>query len=111
MLVGDMVADMAGTLAHMPRRLMFEEDTMVLLFAVGVVTSLLDTRSATRAIQGAHIMLLAAVTGEVIGHIRTADIRGTAWAIMAWAMAILTMAIHTMVITHIILTDTDTGPI
>ena len=68
--------------------------------------------------QGAHIMPLAAVAGEVTGHIRTTDIRGSALAIMAWVIAIPTMAITVTVpvggtvrITHIILTDTDTGPI
>jgi hypothetical protein len=115
-VMADIAVVMAGTVADMPRRPMFEVDTMVLLFAVGVVTTLLDTRGATRAVQGAHIMPLAAVTGEVTGHIRTTDIRGS--AIMAWAIPIHTMAIMVTVpvggtirITHIILTDTDTGPI
>jgi NAD(P)-dependent dehydrogenase (short-subunit alcohol dehydrogenase family) len=117
-LMADIAVAMAGTLAGMPLRPMFEEDTMALLFAAGVVIALLETRAATRAMQGAHIMPLAAVTGEVTGHIRTTDIRGRAWVIMAWAMAIHTMAITvtgpvggTFRITHIILTDTDTGPI
>jgi hypothetical protein len=117
-VMADIAVAMAGTLSDMPRRPMFEEDTMALVFAAGVVTTLLDTRAATRAMQGAHIMPQAAVTGEVIGHIRTTDIRGPAWAIMAWAIAIHTMAITvtapvggTIRITHIILTDTDTGPI
>jgi hypothetical protein len=117
-VMADIAAAMAGTLADMPRRPMFEEDTMVLLFAAGVVTTLLDTRAATRAMQGAHIMPLARVAGEVTGHIRTMDIRGSAWGIMAWAIAIHTMAITVTVpvggtirITHIILTDTDTRPI
>jgi hypothetical protein len=122
MPVEDMAAEiavaMAGTVADMPRRPMFEEDTMLLVFAVGVVSTLLDTRAAMRVTQGAHIMLVAGVTGEVTGHIRTTDIRGSAWAIMAWAIAIHTMAITVTVpvggtirITHIFLTDTDTGPI
>ena len=117
-VMADIAAAMAGTVADMPRRPMFGEDTMVLLFAAGVVTTLLDTRAATRAMQGAHIMPLAAVAGEVTGHIRTTDIRGSAWGIMAWAIAIHTMAITVTVpvggtirITHIILTDTDTRPI
>jgi hypothetical protein len=112
------MADIAVPVAGMPPRPMFEVDTMVLLFAAGVVIALLETRAATRAMQGAHIMPLAAVTGEVTGHIRTTDIRGPAWAITVWAMAIHTMAITvtgpvdgTLRITHIILTDTDTGPI
>jgi hypothetical protein len=113
-VMADIAAAMPGTVADMPRRLMFGEDTMVLLFAAGVVTTLLDTR----AMQGAHIMSLAAVAGEVTGHIRTTDIRGSALAIMARAIAIRTMAITVTVpvggtirITHIIRTDTDTGPI
>jgi hypothetical protein len=117
-VMADIAVAMAGTVADMPRRPMFGEDTMVLLFAAGVVTTLLDTRAATRAMQGAHIMPLAAVAGEVTGHIRTTDIRGSAWGIMAWAIAIHTMAITVTVpvggtirITHIILTDTDTRPI
>jgi hypothetical protein len=120
-VLADIGVAMAGTVADMPRRLMFEEDTMVLLFAAGVVTSLPDTLAATRVMQAAHIMPLAAVAGEVgevTGHIHPTDIRGPAWAIMAWAIAIHTMAITvtaplggTVRITHIILTDTDTGPI
>jgi len=126
-VMADLAAAIAGTVADMPRRPMFGEDTMVLLFAAGVVTTLLDTRAATRAMRDAHIMLLAgvageaalagevAVAGEVTGHIRTTDIRGSAWGIMAWAIAIHTMATTVTVpvggtvrITHIILTDTDT---
>jgi hypothetical protein len=135
-VMADSAAAMAGTLADMPRRPMFEEDIMVLLFAVGVVSTLLDTRAATRAMQGAHTMPLAAVAGgaaaageaavageaalagEVTGHIRTTDIRNSAWGIMAWAIVIHTMAITVTVpiggtvrITHIILTDTDTRSI
>jgi len=122
--MADIAAAMVGTVADMPRRHMFGEDTMVLLFAAGVVPTLLDTRAATRGTRGAHIMPLAAVAGEVAmagevtGHIRTTDIRGSAWGIMAWAIAIHTMAITVTVpvggtirITHIILTDTDTRPI
>jgi hypothetical protein len=112
------MADIAVAMADMPQRPTFEEDTMLLVFAAGVVTALLNTRAATRAMQGAHIMSPAAVTGEVTGRIRTTDIRGPALAITVWAIAIHTMAITvtaplggTVRITHIILTDTDTGPI
>lgn len=107
----------AGTLGDMPRRPMFEEDTKLLVFAAGVVTTLLDSRAATRGMQGAHIMPQVAVVGEVAvagevtGHIRTTGIRDPAWAIMASAMAIHTMAITVIRITHTILTDTDTRPI
>src|SRR5881409_3660405 len=109
-VMADIAVAMAGTVADMPRRPMFGEDTMVLLFAAGVVTTLLDTRAATRAMQGAHIMPLAAVGGEVTGHIRTTGIPGS--GITVWAIAIHTMAITvtapvggTIRITHIILTD------
>jgi len=123
--MADSAAVMAGTLADMPRRPMFEEDIMVLLFAVGVVSTLLDTRAATRAVQGAHTMPLAAVAGgaaaageaavagEVTGHIRTTDIHDSAWAIVIHTMAItVTVPIGgTVRITHIIPTDTDTRSI
>src|SRR5437016_1546878 len=117
-VMADIAAAMAGTVADMPRRPMFGEDTMVLLFAAAEVSTSLDTHAASRAVQGAHIMPLAAVAGEVTGHIRTTDIRGSAWAIMTRAIAIHTMAITVTVpvggtvrITHIILTDTDTRSI
>src|SRR5437867_317357 len=117
-VTADIAVAMAGMLSNMPRPGILRADTMVLLFAAGVVTTLLDTRAATRPTQGAHIMPLAAVAGEVTGHIRTTDIRGSAWGIMAWAITIHTMAITVTVpvggtirITHIFLTDTDTGPI
>ena len=116
--MADIPVPMPGTVADTPRRPMFEEDTKLLVFAAGVVISLLGGRAATHAMQAAHIMPLAAVAGEVTGHIRTTDIRDPALAIMAWAIAIHTMAITvtapvvgTVRITHIILTDTDTGPI
>jgi hypothetical protein len=117
-VMADLAVAMAGTLAGMPQRPMFEVDTMLLVFAAGVVTTLLDMRTASRVMQGAHIMPLAAAAGEVIGRIRTTDIRGPAWAITVWAIAIHTTAITvtaplggTVRITHIILTGTDTGPI
>ena len=90
MPVEDMAAVMAdiamaipGTVADMPRRLMFEEETMALVFAGGVVTTLLGRRAAMRVMQGANIMPLAAAAGELTGQIRTTNIRVTAWAIMA----------------------------
>jgi hypothetical protein len=115
-VMADIAVAMAGTLADMPRRPMFGEDIMVLLFAAGVVTSLLDTRAASRAMRSAHIMPLAVALGEVTGHIRTMGIPGS--VITVWALAIRTMAITvtapvggTIRIIRIILTDTDTRPI
>jgi hypothetical protein len=105
-VMADIAVAMAGTLADMPRWPMFEEDTKLLVLAAGAVTTLLDSRAATRDMQGAHIMPPAAATGEVTGHIRTTDIRGPAWAITVTAPVGGTVRT-----THIILTDTDTGPI
>ncbi len=87
-VMADIAVAMPGTVADMPRQPMFGEETMVLLFAAGVVTTLLDTGAGSRAMQGAHIMPLEAVAGEAVagevtGHIRTTDIRGSAWGIMA----------------------------
>jgi len=132
MPVEDMAAVMAdiamaipGTVADMPRRLMFEEETMALVFAGGVVTTLLGRRAAMRVMQGANIMPLAAAAGELTGQIRTTNIRVTAWAIMAWAIAIhttvlaitvtapvgATIRITDIVPADIILTDADIGHI
>lgn len=132
-VMADLAAAMAGTVADMRRRPMFEEDTVVLLFEAGVVPTLLDTRAEMWAVQGAHFMPLAAVAGQVVAGeavagaviageaatgIHGMDIQGTAWAIMDWVTAIRTTAITVTVplggtirITHIILTDTDTRSI
>src|SRR4026209_1715194 len=54
--------------------------------AVAVVASLRGRRADRRALQGAHIIGMAAVTGEAVTGIRPMDILGS--AITAWAMAI-----------------------
>ena len=92
-------------------------DTLVSVLAVDTVTMLRGPRADTRAMQGAHIIGMAAVTGEeAVTGIRPMDILD--WAITALAMAIrttglvitVTATVGTMVhTTDIILTGTDTG--
>lgn len=88
---------MADTVADMPRPPMLEADTLAMseldtLFAAGVDSIMRAVRAGTRAMQGAHLPGLAAVTGEaaVIGEvtmdIRPLDIPGS--AIMDWVTAI-----------------------
>jgi len=118
------MADMAGKLSEdMPRPVTLGADMLVSV--VAVVNNLRGYRAHTGAMQGAHIIGMAAVagvaiageaiTGEVITGIRPLDIR---WAITAWAMAIhrtelaitVIPTVGTMVrITDTILTATDTG--
>ncbi len=100
----------------MPRQAMLGVDTLVSVLAVHVVLMWRGPRAAMPALQVAHVIGMAAVTGEVVTGeavtgIRPMDILGS--AITVWAMAIQTtvihitaMAIHTTVIT---LTATDTG--
>jgi hypothetical protein len=95
-----MAADMAeiavtleGMLSEdMPRPAMSGVDTLDSLLAVAVVTNLRGPHAGTAAMQRAHIIGMAAVTGEAIIGIRPMDILGP--AITAWAMAIH-MVIHT----------------
>jgi len=111
-----MVVTKAGMLSgDMPRSATLGVDTLVSVLAVEVVTSLRGPRADRRALQGAHIIGMAAVTGEAITGIRPLDIR---WAITAWATAIHTtgvaITVGTIRLTAIIrgdttLTATDTG--
>ena len=115
------MADMVGMLLEdMPPPAMLKADTPVSVLAVDALI-LRGPRAATRAMQLAHIIGMAAVageavTGEAITGIRPTDILGS--AITAWAMAIhttglaiqVTATVGTMVrTTDIILTGTDTG--
>jgi hypothetical protein len=82
---------MVGTASNTQRSVMLRADTAPFVFAVVVATVLSGLRAAARVMQGVHITEIAAVTGEtgeVTTDIRTMDIPGIAWAIMAWAMAI-----------------------
>jgi hypothetical protein len=94
---------------------MLGADILVSVLAVDVVI-LREPRADTRAMQGAHIIGMADVTGEAVTGIRPMDILGP--AITAWAMAIhttglaitVTATVGTMVrTTDTILTATDTG--
>ena len=102
---------------------MLKVDTLVSVLAVDVVTIWRGPRADTRAMQAAHIIGMAAVTGEAvtgeaITGIRPMDILGS--AITARAMAIHTMevaitvtatvgTIRTTEIGDTTLTSTDTG--
>jgi len=122
---------MAGVMADMlsgdmPRPVTLGADTLVSVLAVDAVTMLRGPRADKRALQGAHIIGMAAVTGEAIAGeavtgeavtgIRPMDILGS--AITAWATAIHTtgvaITVGTIRLTAIIrgdttLTATDTG--
>jgi len=117
------MADMVDMLSEdMPRPVTLGADMLVSVLAVDVLTMLRGPRADRRALQGAHIIGMAAVTGEAeavtgeaITGIRPLDIR---WAIMAWATAIHPTAVAITVIptvdtmvrtTGTILTATDTG--
>ena len=107
----------------MPRPAMLRVDTLVSVLAVDVVTIRRGPHADTRAMQAAHIIGMAAVTGEAvtgeaITGIRPMDILGS--AITALAMVIHTMevvitvtvtvaTIRTTEIGDTTLTSTDTG--
>jgi hypothetical protein len=78
----------ADTVTAVPRPAMLRADTLVSVLAVDVVTILRGPRAARRALQDAHIIGIAAVTGEAITGIRPMDILGS--VITAWAIAIHT---------------------
>ena len=101
------MADMVATLLKdMPPQVMLEADTLVSVLAVHVVLMCRGRRAVTPAMQLAHIIGMAAATGEVVSGeaitgIRPLDIR---WAITAIP------TVGTMVrTTDTILTATDTG--
>ena len=93
-VMADIAVTLVGMLSEdMPRPAMLRVDTLVSVLAVDVVTRLRGPRAATRALQGAHIIGMAAVTGEAvtgeaITGIRLTDILGS--AITARAMDIHT---------------------
>jgi hypothetical protein len=131
MLVEVMAGVMADMLSEdMRRPVTLGADTLVSVLAVDAVTILRGPGGDKPALQGAHIIGMAAVTGEAITGeaiageavtgeaitgIRPLDIR---WAITAWATAIhpteLAITVGTIRTTAIIrgdttLTATDTG--
>jgi hypothetical protein len=115
------MAEIAGMLVgmlseDMPRPAMLGVDTLVFVLAVHVVLMWRGPRAAMPASQVAHVIGMAAVTGEVVTGeavtgIRPMDILGSALtvsdtAIHTTGIHITATAIHTTVIT---LTVTDTG--
>jgi hypothetical protein len=113
----EVMAEIAVTMLGMPRLAMLRADTLVSVLAVDAVTMLRGPGAATRGLQDAHVIGMAAVTGEAITGIHPTDIPGS--AITAWGMAIhttglaitVTATVGTMVRTtmDITLTATDTG--
>ena len=120
--MANIAVTLVGMLSEdMPRPAMLGVDTLVSVLALDVVTNLRGPRAATRAWQGAHIIGMAAVTGEAVTGIRPMDILGSAITVRAMAIRITGVAItvtapvggiHTTIIipTDTILTDTGTGP-
>jgi hypothetical protein len=115
-VMADIAVTMVGMLSNMPRPVTLRADMLVSVLAVDVVTILRGPREDTRAMQGAHIIGMAAVTGEAVTGIRPMDILGS--AITVWAMAIHTTGLAIMVTatvgtmvrtTDTTLTSTDTG--
>ena len=117
------MAEIAVTLEGMlskdtPRPAMSGVDRLDSVLAVDVVTNLRGPHAGTAAMQRAHIIGMAAVTGGAITGIRPMDILGS--AITAWAMATHTMEVATTVTVMVgiirtteigdtTLTSTDTG--
>jgi len=105
----------------MPRPAMSGVDTLDSVLAVDVVTNLRGPHAGTAAMQRAHIIGMAAVTGEaVIGEAVTGIRPILGSAITAWAMATHTMEVATTVTVMVgiirtteigdtTLTSTDTG--
>src|SRR5712671_1029716 len=98
-VMADTAGMLVGTLSEdMPRLAMLGLDTLVSVLAVDVVTNLRGPRAAMPALQGARVIGMAAVTGEVVtgeavtGAAATGEavtgIRILGSAITAWAMAI-----------------------
>ena len=86
-------------------------DTLVSVLAVDVVTRLPRAARGQARLQVAHIIGMAAVTGEAITGIRPMDILGSAITVRAMAIHTTAMAIRTtgMAITVTTHTATDTG--
>ena len=101
-VTADIAVTMVGMLSDMPGSAMLRADTLVSVLAVDVVTILRGPRADTRAMQVAHIIGMAAVTGEAITGIRLMDI-------LAWAITAMAIHITGVAITVTTLTATDTG--
>src|SRR4029077_14845904 len=92
-VMGEVMADMVDMLSEdMLRPVTLLAAMLGSVLAVGMLTMLRGPGADRRALQGAHIIGMAAVTGEAeavtgeaVTGIRPLDIR---WAITAWATAI-----------------------
>jgi hypothetical protein len=119
-VMADIAVTVVGMLSEdMPRPAMLGVDTLVSVLAVDVVTNLRGPRAAMPTSQGAHVIGMAAVTGEAVTGeageavtgIRPMDILGSAITVRAMAIHTTAMAIRTtgVATTDITLTATDTG--
>ena len=119
-VMADIAVTVVGMLSEdMPRPAMLGVDTLVSVLAVDVVTNLRGPRAAMPASQGAHVIGMAAVTGEAVTGeageavtgIRPMAILGSAITVRAMAIHTTAMAIRTtgVATTDITLTATDTG--
>jgi hypothetical protein len=73
-VTADIAVAMAGMLSNMLQRGMLRADTLVCVLAVDAGIMWRGPRAATRAMQVAHIIGMAAVTGVVVTGIRPMDI-------------------------------------
>jgi hypothetical protein len=119
-VMADIAVTVVGMLSEdMPRPAMLGVDTLVSVLAVDVVTNLRGPCAAMPTSQGAHVIGMAAVTGEAVTGeageavtgIRPMDILGSAITVRAMAIHTTAMAIRTtgVATTDITLTATDTG--
>jgi len=121
-MAGDIAATVVGTQSEAMPQAMLTLDTLLSALAVDVITILRGACAETDAMQLAHIIGTAAVTGQAITGEAVTRIRPTGileWAITAWATAIRTTAvaitvtatgiIRTTEIGDIIRTSTDSG--
>jgi len=113
-VMADIAVTVVGMLSEdMPRPATLGADTLVSVLAAYVATNLRGPHGETAATQLAHIIGMAAVTGEAVAGeaitgIRPMDILGS--AITAWAMATHTMEVAIMVtVTVGIIRTTEIG--
>ena len=110
--MADIAVTLVGMLSNMPRPATLRVDTLVSVLAVDVVTILRGPRADRGAMQLAHIIGMAAVTGEAVTgeavtRIRPMDILGS--AITARAMAIHTTGVAITVIATVGTIRTEIG--
>jgi hypothetical protein len=109
-MAGDIAAMVVGTLSEA----MLTLDTLLSALAVDVITILRGACAETDAMQLAHIIGTAAVTGQAVTGEAVTRLRPTGileWAITAWAMAIRTTAVAITVTATGIIRTTEIGDI